>query len=136
MGIETNPVTNGSPFILAKHRRSLLRAPRNLEEVTEMGVAAWKKVISKVQVSGATPETIAAMLAQVRDLQVKEQDLVVQLRAAKDARRAASDKTYRELEGADHYLRPAGPAGAPRDDPRERVAAEVIVPWLRERWPL
>ena len=44
---------------------------------------------------------------------------------------AARDKAYVELEGADHYLRP-GPSG----DPRQRVADEVILPWLRERWPV
>jgi pimeloyl-ACP methyl ester carboxylesterase len=39
----------------------------------------------------------------------------------------ARDKRYAELAGADHYLR--SPA-------RERAADEVILPWLRERWPV
>jgi pimeloyl-ACP methyl ester carboxylesterase len=39
----------------------------------------------------------------------------------------ARDKQYAELAGADHYLR--SPA-------RERAADEVILPWLRERWPV
>ena len=47
---------------------------------------------------------------------------------------AARDKRYDELRGADHYLNPAGPAGARLADPRQRVADELIVPWLRERW--
>ncbi len=43
----------------------------------------------------------------------------------------AADKTLREMSGADHYFRPApGMSG----DPRARVAAEIIVPWLRDRW--
>jgi hypothetical protein len=46
----------------------------------------------------------------------------------------AADKHYVELEWADHYLRPAGPGAAAASDPRERAAAEVIVPWLRARW--
>ncbi|HJQ82691.1 MAG TPA: hypothetical protein VKA21_01340 [Candidatus Binatia bacterium] len=39
----------------------------------------------------------------------------------------AKDKAYAELEGADHYL---------RSPSRERAAEEVILPWLRERWPV
>ena len=49
---------------------------------------------------------------------------------------AAPDKEYRELEWADHYLRPAGPEGARLADPKRRVAEECIVPWLRARWPI
>jgi pimeloyl-ACP methyl ester carboxylesterase len=48
---------------------------------------------------------------------------------------AAEDRTLVDLEGADHYLRPAGAAGARLGDPRARVAREHIVPWLRARWP-
>ena len=49
---------------------------------------------------------------------------------------AARDKTYAELAGADHYLRPAGAAGAKLGDPKDRVADELILPWLGERWPV
>jgi pimeloyl-ACP methyl ester carboxylesterase len=45
----------------------------------------------------------------------------------------ARDKAYIELDGADHYLRPAAPE---LPDPKRRVADEVILPWLRERWPV
>jgi hypothetical protein len=44
----------------------------------------------------------------------------------------ASDKTYVELEHADHYLNPAGEEGARLSDPRERLI-DVIVPWLAAR---
>lgn len=44
---------------------------------------------------------------------------------------AAEDKCYAELPGADHYLRAVGGQTA---DPRERVAEEWIVPWMRRRW--
>jgi len=44
---------------------------------------------------------------------------------------AARDKCLHELSGADHYLRPV--AGG---DPRVHAARELIVPWLRARWPL
>jgi len=41
---------------------------------------------------------------------------------------AAADKAYVELDGADHYLRPP--------DAQRRAADEVLLPWLRERWPV
>jgi pimeloyl-ACP methyl ester carboxylesterase len=49
---------------------------------------------------------------------------------------AARDKQYAELEGADHYLRPAGASGGKLADPKERVADQLILPWRRERWPV
>jgi hypothetical protein len=48
---------------------------------------------------------------------------------------AAKDKAYAELEWADHYLRPVGAGGAQLADPKSRAADEIILPWLRERWP-
>jgi len=49
---------------------------------------------------------------------------------------AARDKSYVELPGADHYLNPAGPAGARLAHPRHRVAHDLLLPWLRQRWPV
>ena len=49
---------------------------------------------------------------------------------------AAADKTCAELAWADHYLRPVGAAGAQLAGPRDRVADELILPWLRQRWPV
>ena len=46
----------------------------------------------------------------------------------------AEDKSYHDLPGADHYLRPVGPAAGRLADPRRRVADELILPWLRARW--
>jgi hypothetical protein len=46
----------------------------------------------------------------------------------------ATDKAYAQIDWADHYLRPVGAEGAKRADPKAR-AADVILPWLRERWP-
>src|SRR6185369_10638364 len=45
----------------------------------------------------------------------------------------ATDKTERALSGADHYLRPLKPE---LRDPRMLVTDEIIVPWLRDRWPV
>src|SRR5262245_12344984 len=49
---------------------------------------------------------------------------------------AAADKTMAELAGADHYLNPVGPEGARLADPRDRAADELVLPWLRQRWPV
>jgi len=49
---------------------------------------------------------------------------------------AAEDKTYLELSHASHYLQPAGAEGARLAHPQDRVADEMIVPWLRARWPV
>jgi pimeloyl-ACP methyl ester carboxylesterase len=48
----------------------------------------------------------------------------------------AADKTYADLKGAGHYLEPVGAARALGLDPRRRVVDELILPWLRERWPV
>lgn len=48
---------------------------------------------------------------------------------------AARDKSYHEITGADHYLRPTANGTAARE-PRAHVADEVILPWLRSRWPV
>jgi pimeloyl-ACP methyl ester carboxylesterase len=48
---------------------------------------------------------------------------------------AAGDKSYHEISGADHYLRPVR-NGPTVGDRRARVADDVILPWLRARWPL
>src|SRR5437867_8736033 len=49
---------------------------------------------------------------------------------------AARDKAYAELAGADHYLRPAGAAGAKLGDPQDRVADELSLPWPGGRRPV
>ncbi len=48
----------------------------------------------------------------------------------------AQDKQWAELPWAGHYLYPAGPAGAELPHPQDRVADDVVLPWLRQRWPL
>lgn len=95
--MSTPTTTNGGSFILPKQRRSLLRPPMLLEEITLAAVRAWEKVPSKVRLNGATPQSLAAMVAQVRDLKSKERDELLALTAIEDARRVAADKTYRKL---------------------------------------
>ena len=50
-------------------------------------------------------------------------------------RSGASDKQWAELAWAGHYLYPVGPEGGKLPHPQDRVADEVILPWLRQRWP-
>lgn len=48
----------------------------------------------------------------------------------------ATDKVYSELPWAGHYLYPVGTEGAALPHPQERAARELVLPWLRERWPV
>jgi alpha-beta hydrolase superfamily lysophospholipase len=47
---------------------------------------------------------------------------------------AAEDKALAEVPRADHYFRPL--PGSEGDDPLARMWGEVLLPWLRERWPV
>ncbi len=47
----------------------------------------------------------------------------------------ATDKCMAELAWADHYMNPVGPEGAALAAPRVRLADELVLPWLRQRWP-
>jgi pimeloyl-ACP methyl ester carboxylesterase len=47
----------------------------------------------------------------------------------------AADKHHAELPAAGHYLQPVGEEGARLAHPQARVAHDVILPWLRQRWP-
>lgn len=48
----------------------------------------------------------------------------------------AADKNHVELAWAGHYLDPVGSEGAQLPHPHVRVIDEVLLPWLRERWPV
>jgi hypothetical protein len=50
-------------------------------------------------------------------------------------RSGARDKHWAELAWAGHYLYPVGPEGEKLPHPQDRVADEILLPWLRERWP-
>ncbi len=49
---------------------------------------------------------------------------------------AAADKQWAALEWAGHYLYPVGLEGAELPHPQDRVSGEIILPWLRQRWPV
>jgi hypothetical protein len=50
-------------------------------------------------------------------------------------RSGARDKQWAQLAWAGHYLYPVGPEGEKLPHPQDRAADEIILPWLRERWP-
>jgi pimeloyl-ACP methyl ester carboxylesterase len=58
-----------------------------------------------------------------------------EVRAAFEASGAA-DKTHVDLPWAGHYLQPVGGEGARLAHPQVRVSEEVLLPWLRARWPV
>jgi alpha-beta hydrolase superfamily lysophospholipase len=98
-----------------------------------MSARGWLSTWSGLRSQAALERTLPA---------VRVPTLVVGARADTDiypseTRRAfaasgAADRTLVELENADHYLRPVRPGAG---DPRARVADEVLLPWLRARWP-
>jgi len=47
---------------------------------------------------------------------------------------AATDKEYAELRNAGHYLQPVVPNDR-EAHPQRRVVDEIVLPWLRARWP-
>ncbi len=47
---------------------------------------------------------------------------------------ASKDKSRVEIAGADHYLRTL--AGNPDGNPVETLCHDILLPWLRERWPI
>lgn len=86
--------------------------------------AALERTLPSVRV----PTLVVAALA---DTDIYPAECRRQLAAS-----GAADKAYYEHAGADHYFRPA-PGAAPTDvDPRERLAADCVLPWLRARWPV
>ena len=55
---------------------------------------------------------------------------------AAHAASGADDKTLVDLPWAGHYLDPVGAEGARLAHPQVRVTDEVLLPWLRARWPV
>jgi hypothetical protein len=58
------------------------------------------------------------------------------LKCAAFAASGATDKTHVDLSWAGHYLQPVGADGARLAHPHLRVTEEVLLPWLRVRWPI
>ncbi len=49
---------------------------------------------------------------------------------------SAADKQWAELAWAGHYLSPVGVEGAALPHPQDRAANDILLPWLRARWPV
>src|SRR5437764_11653630 len=102
-----------------------------------MSARGWLSTWSGLQSNAALERTLpevrvpTLVIAALADTDIYPSECRRALEAS-----AARDKAYAELAGADPYLRPAGADGAKLADPRDRVADELILPWLRERWPV
>jgi pimeloyl-ACP methyl ester carboxylesterase len=93
-------------------------------------LSTWSGLSSNAALERTLPEVRVPTLAvaALADMDVHP----AEVRAA-HAACAATDKEYVELANAGHYLQPVGPTGD--DHPRRRVVDEVVLPWLRARWP-
>jgi pimeloyl-ACP methyl ester carboxylesterase len=85
--------------------------------------AALERTLSGVRV----PTLVVGALA---DMDIYPSDVAFAFAAS-----GAADKTHVDLPGAGHYLQPVGAAGARLAHPHVRVTEEVLLPWLRARWP-
>lgn len=93
-------------------------------------LSTWSGLASNAALETTLPEVAVPTLAvaALGDMDIYPSEV----RRAAEAT-AAADTTYAELPNAGHYLQPVVPAdGAPH--PRQRVAEEIVLPWLRERW--
>ena len=82
-------------------------------------------------------ELIKQVVSQDREIEIPDpvRDVYKLYRPSPLHRARRLEKAYAEVEWADHYLRPVGAEGARLADPKARAAEQVILPWLRERWP-
>ena len=87
-------------------------------------VAALEKTLPEVRV----PTQVICAMA---DMDIYPSECEAQYEAS-----GADDKVNCQLEWAAHYLQPVGPQGKAMAHPQQRVAEELILPWLRERWPV
>jgi hypothetical protein len=94
-------------------------------------LSTWSGLSSHASLAATMPEITVPTLviAPTADTDIYP----VESRRAFDAS-GAEDKAYREIAHASHYLEPVGETGAALAHPRDRVAEEMIVPWLRARW--
>lgn len=94
-------------------------------------LSTWSGLSSNAALEATLPEVRVPTLtiAALGDMDIYPSEV----RRAHDAS-GASDKAYAELVNAGHYLQPVmSKEGEP--DPRPRVADEIVLPWLRARWP-
>lgn len=93
-------------------------------------LSTWSGLASRAALALTLPEVrLPTLMVNARG----DQEIYpAEAREAFDAL-TAEDKSFVELSGADHYLRPLpGEEG----EPIERLCEEWLLPWLRERWPL
>lgn len=95
-------------------------------------LSTWSGLSSHAALAQTLPEVTVPTLvvAALADMDIYPSEC---RRAFEES--GATDKTYAELPHASHYLHPVGEAGATLAHPQDRVADEIILPWLRRRWP-
>jgi pimeloyl-ACP methyl ester carboxylesterase len=99
-----------------------------------MSARGWLSTWSGLRSNAALERTLPAVTVPTQVIAARaDMDIYPAECRRAFAASGAADRTYAELEGAGHYLEPVGGTGA---DPRRRVAEELIVPWLRQRWPV
>lgn len=102
-----------------------------------MSGRGWLSTWSGLRSNAALERTLPGVrvptqvICPLADMDIYPGDCRRQLEAS-----AATDKAYHELPWASHYLYPAGAEGAAWPHPQARVADELILPWLRARWPV
>jgi len=96
-------------------------------------LSTWSGVASHAELARTLPEVTVPTL--VVSATADTDIFPSECRRAFEAS-AATDKAYRELSHASHYLYPVGVEGARLRHPQDRVAEEIVVPWLRQRWAL
>jgi pimeloyl-ACP methyl ester carboxylesterase len=100
-----------------------------------MSARGWLSTWSGLQTNAALERTLPAVRVPTQVIAAAgDTDITPAECRRAFAASGAADKSYGELEWADHYLNPVGPEGARLADPRDRVADELIVPWLRAHW--
>jgi hypothetical protein len=95
-------------------------------------LSTWSGLSSNAALERTLPSVVVPTLviAALGDTDIFPAECRRQLAAS-----GASDKEYYEQAGADHYFRRAPGADPGADDPRDRLAAACVLPWLRARWP-
>ena len=96
-------------------------------------LSTWSGPLSNAALERTMPGVAVPTLVDLRDGRSRH----LSERVPPELRCGAARRTSRwaELAWAGHYLYPVGPEGARLPHPQERVADEVILPWLRQRWP-
>jgi pimeloyl-ACP methyl ester carboxylesterase len=96
-------------------------------------LSTWSGLASNASLERALPHVrVPTLVVGARaDMDIHPSEIRAAFAAS-----GAADKEHVELPWAGHYLQPVGAEGARLAHPRVRVVEEVLLPWLRARWPV